>query len=1057
MKGSIAKIIEGSLNNRLLVLVSAALLLLWGGFEAARMPVDVFPDLTAPTVTVIAEAHGMAPEEVETLITFPIETALNGAAGVRRVRSSTGVGIAVIWVEFAWGTDIYQARQIVSEKLQLVRSTLPPDIPPPVLAPVSSIMGEIMFIALTSERHSALELKTTADWVLRRRLLAVPGVAQVIPIGGDTKQYQVLVRPERLAAYRIGINEVVKALKETNENASAGFYVEGGQQYLIHAVGRVHRPEDIAETVVAMRGDQPVLVRHIAEVRIGPALKRGEGAHNAKPAVVLGIQKQPGANTLELTQRLDRVLDDIEASLPEGMRISRHIFRQADFISTAIDNLLAALRDGALLVVLIVFAFLMSGRATTITLLAIPLSLIAAILAMKAFGATINTMTLGGMAIAVGALVDDAIIVVENVVRRLHENARRGEETRRGVMAIIYEATHEIQGSIVFATLIIILVFLPLFFLAGVEGRLLKPLGFAYIVSLAASLVVAITVTPVLCTLWLPRSQILTQAQEPRLVHWLKTRYEPLLEAVLRRWKLVGATAFGGLVAALVALWFAGQSFLPDFNEGALMISAVTLPGTSLQESAELGRQVEEILLKQPAVVATARRTGRAELDEHAQDVNAAEIDVGLKMQGRSKEELLAVLRREFSLLPGMNVVIGQPISHRIDHMLSGTRANIAVKVFGNDLYKLRRLAQEVRKVMESVRGVADLTVEQQTDIPFLTVKLKRTAIARYGLRVHDVAETVETAFFGQEVSRVLEPQAAFDLVVRYEPSALANLDSIRNTLITTESGAQVPLHALADIRNDRGPNTISRENVQRKIVVMCNVAGRDLHGVVEDIRRGVQVAVTLPTGYHIEYGGQFESAEEASRTLFILGIVVTTGIFLLLYVAFHSVRDALLVMLNLPLALIGGVIGVFLSGRVVSVASLIGFITLFGIATRNGVMLIAHIHRLVKEEGVTDSVEAVVRGARERLIPILMTALAAGLALIPLALSGGEPGSEIQTPMAIVILFGLLSSTALNMIVVPVFYLRFGSVLQRAKPVASPGLHEHLHLGLRRDDLLRP
>ncbi len=1056
MKGSIAKTIEGSLNNRLLVLVSAALLLIWGGFEAARMPVDVFPDLTAPTVTVIAEAHGMAPEEVETLITFPIETALNGAAGVRRVRSSTGVGIAVIWVEFAWGTDIYQARQIVSEKLQLVRSTLPPDIPPPVLAPVSSIMGEIMFIALTSERHSTLELKTTADWVLRRRLLAVPGVAQVIPIGGDTKQYQVLVRPERLAAYRIGINEVVKALKETNENASAGFYVEGGQQYLIHAVGRVHRPEDIAETVVAMRGDQPILVRHIAEVRIGPALKRGEGAHNAKPAVVLGIQKQPGANTLDLTHRLDRVLDDIEASLPEGMRISRHIFRQADFISTAIDNLLAALRDGALLVVLIVFAFLMSGRATTITLLAIPLSLIAAILAMKAFGATINTMTLGGMAIAVGALVDDAIIVVENVVRRLHENAQRSEETRRGVMAVIYEATHEIQGSIVFATLIIILVFLPLFFLSGVEGRLLKPLGFAYIVSLAASLVVAITVTPVLCALWLPRSQILTQAQEPRLVRWLKTRYEPLLKAVLRRWKLVGTAAFGGLVAALVALGFAGQSFLPDFNEGTLTISAVTLPGTSLQESSELGRRVEEILLKQPAVVATARRTGRAELDEHAQDVNAAEIDVGLKMQGRSKEELLAALRREFSLLPGMNVVIGQPISHRIDHMLSGTRANIAVKVFGNDLYELRRLAQEVHKVMEGVRGVADLTVEQQTDIPFLTVKLKRAAIARYGLRVHDVAETVETAFFGQEVSRVLEPQAAFDLVVRYEPSALANLDSIRNTLITTESGAQVPLHALADIRNDRGPNTISRENVQRKIVVMCNVAGRDLHGVVEDIRGGVQAAVTLPTGYHIEYGGQFESAEEASRTLFILGIVVTAGIFLLLYVAFHSVRDALLVMLNLPLALIGGVIGVFLSGGVVSVASLIGFITLFGIATRNGVMLIAHIHRLVQEEGVTDSVEAVLRGARERLIPILMTALAAGLALIPLALSGGEPGSEIQTPMAIVILFGLLSSTALNMIVVPVLYLRFGSVLQRAEPAASPGLHERLHLGLH-DDLLRP
>jgi Cu/Ag efflux pump CusA len=547
MKRLIANTIQRSLKSPLLVLLSAALLLIWGGYEAVRMPVDVFPDLTAPTVTVIAEAHGMAPEEVETLITFPIETALNGASGVRRVRSSTGVGIAVVWVEFAWGIEIYQARQIVSEKLQLVRGTLPPDIPPPVLAPVSSIMGEIMFIALASERHSTLDLKTTADWVLRRRLLAVPGVAQVIPIGGDTKQYQVLVRPERLAAYRVGINEVVKALQETNENASAGFYVEGGQEYLIHAVGRVHRSEDIGETVVALRGDQPVLVCQIAEVKIGPALKRGEGAHNAKPAVVLGIQKQPGANTLELTGRLDGVLDDIEASLPEGMKISRHIFRQADFISTAIDNLLAALRDGALLVVLIVFAFLMSGRATTITLLAIPLSLIAAILAMKAFGATINTMTLGGMAIAVGALVDDAIIVVENVVRRLRENARCSAEARRGVMAVIYEASHEIQGSIVFATLIIILVFLPLFFLAGVEGRLLQPLGFAYIVSLAASLLVAITVMPVLCVLWLPRSRVLTQAQEPRLVHWLKTRYEPLLTAVLRRWKLVGATRFRGL------------------------------------------------------------------------------------------------------------------------------------------------------------------------------------------------------------------------------------------------------------------------------------------------------------------------------------------------------------------------------------------------------------------------------------------------------------------------------------------------------------------------------
>ena len=1037
----IARTIQWSLNNRLLLLAAAALLLLWGSYETARMPVDIFPDLTAPTVTAIAEAHGMAPEEVEKLITFPIETAMNGAAGVRRVRSSIGVGIAVTWVEFDWGTDIYRARQVVAEKLQLARSALPPDLPSPVLGPVSSIMGEITFIALTSARHSPLELKTAADWVLRRRLLAVPGVAQIIPIGGDTKQYQVLVKPERLSAYRIGLNEVVKALEETNENASAGFYREGGQEYLIHAIGRVQQPEDIAETVVALRNGEPILVRHLGEVRIGPALKRGEGSHNAEPAVVLGIQKQPDVNTLELTRKLDAVLDGIEASLPEGMQINRHIFRQANFISVAINNLLAALRDGALLVVLIVLAFLASGRATAITVLAIPLSCLTTIVAMKAFGATINTMTLGGMAIAVGALVDDAIIVVENIVRRLRENASRPKEERHALLGVILDATYEIQGSIVFATLIIILVFTPLFFLAGVEGRLMQPLGFAYIVSLTASLLVAITVTPVLCSLMLPQARAIHK--EAPLARWLKRGYAPWLRLSLLRWKLVGILALSGLIAAVAALSFAGQSFLPEFNEGTLTVSAVTLPGTSLPASDRMGRLVEQILLKQPEVVATARRTGRAELDEHAQDVNAAEIDVGLKMEQRSKEEFLAALRQELSIIPGLNIVIGQPISHRIDHMLSGTRANIAVKVFGPDLYELRRLAERVRQAMQDVPGVVDLAVEQQADIPFVTVKLKRAMIARYGLRVRDVAQAVETAFAGHVVSRVLEGEAAFDLAVRYAPSVLGSLEAIRSTLITLPSGAQVPLHALAEIRKDRGPNTISRENVERKIVVLCNVAGRDLKSVVEDIQGRVRASVSLPTGYRIEYGGQFEAAEEATRTLLFLGLVVIAGIFLLLFMAFRSVRDAALVMLNLPLALIGGVIGVFLSGGVVSVASLIGFITLFGIATRNGVMMIAHIHRLVKEEGVTDPVLAVTRGAMERLVPILMTALAAGLALVPLALSGGEPGSEIQTPMAIVILFGLLSSTALNMIVVPVFYLRFGSVLngKTAIPLLNPML----------------
>jgi len=1032
----IDRIIQWSLGNRALVLIGAALLLAWGSVEAVRMPVDVFPDLTAPSVTVIAEAHGMAPQEVESLVTFPIETALNGAAGVRRIRSSTGVGIAVVWVEFDWGTDIYQARQIVAEKLQLAAGSLPPHLERPVLAPVSSIMGEIMFIALTSDRHSSLELKTTADWVLRRRLLAVPGVSQVVPIGGDTKQYQVVADPERLAAYRIGINELVEALRATNENTSAGFYQDGGQEYLIHGVGRVVSAEDIADTFVVDRGGQPVLVRHLATVEIGPALKRGDGSRNGQPAVILGIQKQPGANTLELTERLDAVLEQLHETLPAGMAIDRHIFRQADFIEVAVHNVTAALRDGALLVVVIVFAFLVSWRATAITVLAIPLSLVTAVLALRALGATINTMTLGGMAIAVGALVDDDIIDVENVLRRLRENAARPPAIRRGPLNVVFEASKEIRGSIVFATLIILLVFLPLFFLAGVEGRLLRPLGFAYVVSLAASLAVALTVTPALCGVLL-RSGASYGGHEGRLVLWLKARYERILAHTLSRWRAVSAVALVGLGVAVLGLATAGRAFLPDFNEGTLTISVVTLPGTSLHDSGALGRLVEEILLEQPEVVATARRTGRAELDEHAQDVNASEIDVGLRMKDRSKEEFLTGLRRALSVVPGTNITIGQPISHRIDHMLSGTRANVAVKIFGEDLFELRRLAEQVRRAMQAIPGVVDLSTEQQTDIPFLTVKFDRPAIARYGLRIRDVTEAIETAFAGQAVSRVREGEAAFDLLVRYPERMRADLESIRELRLTTPSGAELPLHALAEVRKDQGPNIISRENVQRKIVVMCNVAGRDLGSVVADIQTAVARTVALPRGYHIEYGGQFESAAEASRTLLILGALVTAGIFALLVLALGSSRDAVVVLVNLPLALVGGVVGVSLSGGVLSVASLIGFITLFGIATRNGLMLVSHIRHLLEVEGVTDFTEAVRRGSLERLAPILMTALAAGLALVPLALEAGQPGSEIQAPMAIVILSGLLSSTALNMLVVPALYLRFGALA--ARPVADP------------------
>jgi CzcA family heavy metal efflux pump len=902
-------------------------------------------------------------------------------------------------------------------------------------------MGEILFIALTSDQHDGMALKTTADWVIRKRLLAIPGVSQVIPTGGETKQYQVVLRPERLGAYGIAVDEVVKALRETNENTSAGFLLEGGQQYLIHGLGRVRQVADIGETVVAVRGREPVLVRQLGEVRLGPAIKIGEGSHDGKPAVVLGIQKQPGANTLELTRRLDAALDELQAGLPKGMEIGRHIFRQADFIEVAIRNVLGSLRDGALLVILIVFAFLASGRATAITVLAIPLSLVTAVLAMKALGATINTMTLGGMAIAVGALVDDAIIDVENVARRLRENGRNPEAERRPVMLVVFEASKEIRSSIVYATVIIVLVFLPLFFLSGVEGRLLAPLGFAYVVSLAASLVVALTVTPALCSVLLPASKAVREDREGFLVHWLKARYQPVLADVVDRHRGVLVASVALLVVAGVGFGQAGRAFLPDFNEGTLTLSAVTLPGTSLEESNRMGRLVEETLLSHPEVVATARRTGRAELDEHAQDVNSAEIDVGLKMQKRSKEDFLAALRADLTRIPGMAITIGQPISHRIDHMLSGTRASVAVKVFGDDLAELRRLGEQVRGVMASVPGVVDLSLEQQSDIPILTVRFDRPAIARHGLRIQQVAETIETAFQGTVASRVLEGQAAFDLAVRYDPSAVADLEAVRGTLITTPSGARVPLHALAELRKDRSPNAVSRENVQRKVVVMCNTSGRDLGSVVEEIRTRVAASVPLPAGYRVDYGGQFESAEQASRTLLLLGIAVILGIYGVLFVALGSGRDALVVMVNLPLALAGGVAGVWISGGVLSVASIIGFITLFGIATRNGLMMISHVHHLVEHEGVTDPKEAVVRGALERLSPILMTALATGLGLVPLALSGGSAGSEIETPMAIVILCGLLTATALNMLVVPALYLRFGGVEERIARLAQSGV----------------
>lgn len=1051
-------LIRWSLRHRAIVVALAAAFLLWGGWTAMRIPLDVLPDLTAPTVTILAEAPGMDPLEIESLVTFPIESSLNGAAGVRRVRSATAVGVAVVWVEFDWGQDIQRARQTVTEKLSLVSGSLPPTVEPPFLAPVSSIMGEVLFIDLESDRHSPLEVRTIAETVVRRRLLAVPGVSQVIATGGEQKHYEVVLEPARLAAHQVTLDEIAHALTAANQNATAGFQVSQGQEYLVRGVGRLTSLDSIAAVSVKTTDGTPVLIRDVGTVREGAAIKRGEGSHDARPAVIVGIQKQPAVNTLELTERIDATLSDIQRALPAGMTIHRDLFRQADFIEQSLHNLFRALLEGAALVILVVIVFLMNARAALITLLALPLSLVAAVIAMDRFGLTINSMSLGGLAIAIGELVDDAIIDVENVVRRLRENAARPEGERLPVLDIVYQASTEIRHSVVFATVIVVLVFLPLFMLSSVEGRLLRPLGFGYVVALVASLVVALTVTPVLCSWLLPKSRVIASGTEPRLTLRLKEGYERWLTHAFTWWRLVLGTAAALLVAAIAAILGMGRSFLPEFNEGALTVSAVTIPGTSLADSNALGNALERLLLSVPEVSSTARRTGRAELDEHVQGVESAEIDVRLVMKDRSRDAVLEELRQKVSLLPGTNVTIGQPISHRIDHMLSGTRANIAVKIFGDDLPTLRQLATRVQAEMAQVAGVVDLATEAQTDIPTLTVKVDASAAARQGLETGAVTAALQTARVGRVVGQILEGQIAFPLVVRYADdgagaratsrgdtvgsaagSHIGELDTVGRTRIQTPDRRQIPLAAVATIREDRGPNFVMRENVQRRIVVQSNVAGRDLRGVVNDIQTRVAQNVKLPQGYHVEYGGQFESEAQASRQLLLLSLGVIAAIFFILSAAFGSSRDGLLIMLNLPLALIGGVVGAYLAGGVLSVASIVGFITLFGIATRNGIMLVSHIRYLQEHEGVTDFRTAVIRGATERLVPILMTALAAGLALVPIALSAGEPGSEIQAPMAMVIMFGLASSTALNMIVVPVLYAHFGRPVFAASQTATP------------------
>src|SRR5215475_6452865 len=1030
------KIIQWSIKNRLIVIIGAAVLLVYGGIVAVRAPVDVFPDLTAPTVTILTESHGMAPEEVEALESLPIEAAMNGTAGVFRVRSNSAAGISIVFVEFNLGTDIYRARQLVTEKLGQVR--LPAGIRPPVLGPISSTMGEIMLISMTSKTTSAMELRSLADWVVRPRLLGVPGVAQVMIIGGDTKQYQVLVDPTKLRDYNLSLSEVMKAVGDANANSSGGFLEGPTEEYMIRARGRVNSLDDLANSVIAVKNGVSVLVKNIATIRFGPALKRGDGSFNTQSDVVATIQKQPNANTLEVTQEIDEALASLKSTLPDEVTIDTKAFQQAAFIQRAIGNVKEALAEGGILVAVILFLFLWNFRTTLISLTAIPLSLITAVIAMTYFGITINTMTLGGLAIAIGELVDDAIIDFENVFRRLRLNSQSGNQ--ESAAKVIFKASSEIRNSIVFATLIIVVVFLPLFNLGGFEGRMFAPLAFAYIASIAASLLVALTVTPALCYFLLGRSKLIERENDSTLVTWLKNRYSKDLNWTLRHpWEII-VVSVGLLVIAVMLVPLMGREFLPPSNEGAMNINITLPPGTSLQESNRVGREVEEVLHRTPEVVSTTRRTGRAELDEHAAGVNQSEIEVVTRPLGRPHTAVMEEVRQNMEQIPGVVSEVGQPISHRMDHLLSGVRAQIAIKLFGPDMVTLRNKAEEIRKQMETVPGVVDLLVEPQTGVPQIQVNLNRQTAGASGIRAQDLAETVDAAFNGEAVSQVLENQRTFDLVVRFDDASRRSAESIASTLIDTPTGAKVPLSQIADVRIDQGPNTINRENVQRRIIIQSNVAGRDLGSVIDEIRRKITRNVALPEGYFVQYGGQFEAQEQAAQKITIMSIVAIAGIFLLLYLALSSMRLALLVMANLPLALIGGVVMVFVSGGTLSIASLIGFITLFGIATRNGIMLISHYRHLVHHESVPFR-QAIVRGSLERLSPILMTALVTAVGLVPLALGVNQAGKEIQQPMAVVILGGIVTSTFLNMIVIPALYLKFGEGAAHAREEAAyPG-----------------
>lgn len=1023
------KIIGFSLQNRILVLVASVLLLIGGTYTAMHTEVDVFPDLNAPTVVIMTEANGMAAEEVEQLVTFPVETAVNGATGVRRVRSSSTNGFSVVWVEFDWDTDIYLARQIVSEKLAVVSDSLPANVGKPTLGPQSSILGEMLIVGLTADSTSMLDLRTIADWTIRPRLLSTGGVAQVAVLGGDIKEYQVQLDPERMRHYGVTLSEVMNITREMNLNANGGVLYEYGNEYIVRGVLSTDKVDQIAKAVVRSNGvsGAPILLEDIADVQIGAKLpKLGTASERGKHAVLLTVTKQPATSTLELTDKLEASLQDLQKNLPADVKVSTDIFRQSRFIESSIGNVQKSLLEGGIFVVIVLFLFLANVRTTVISLVTLPLSLIASILALHYMGFTINTMSLGGMAIAIGSLVDDAIVDVENVYKRLHENRLKPAGEQLPILEVVFNASKEVRMPILNSTLIIIVSFVPLFFLSGMEGRMLVPLGIAFIVALAASTVVALTVTPVLCSYLLGKEKTKKQNNEnsdSAVARKMKQWYGSALTFVLGHKKGVLGGIIGLFVVALGCFFTLGRSFLPPFNEGSFTINISSLPGISLEESDKMGHRAEELLLSIPEIQTVARKTGRAELDEHALGVNVSEIEAPFELKDRSRSELVAEVREKLGTIVGANVEIGQPISHRIDAMLSGTKANIAIKLFGDDLNRMFTLGNEIKSAIQGIPGIADLNVEQQIERPQLVISPKREMLAKYGISLPEFSEFVNVCLAGEAVSQVYEKGKSFDLTVRVKDNLRDEMEKIRNLMIDTGDGQKIPLNYVAEIRSAMGPNTISRENVKRKIVISANVADRDLRSVVNDIQAQVDAQIKLPEGYHIEYGGQFESEQAASRTLALTSFMSIVVIFLLLYHEFRSVKESAIILINLPLALIGGVFALLITTGEVSIPAIIGFISLFGIATRNGMLLISHYNHLQQEEGygVYDSV---IRGSLDRLNPILMTALSSALALIPLALSGDLPGNEIQSPMAKVILGGLLTSTFLNGFIIPIVYL---------------------------------